>query len=102
MRQRGPLSPPTPRRSTPIATTALRFSVRLDAEGATTARVIAERSDAPAEARSLLRPSGGPTQAGTTPCVSFRAVLGLDGGMRLEVELTCAAQRKRKASPTQV
>jgi hypothetical protein len=41
-------------------------------------------------------------QAGTTLSLDFLAVIGLDGGMRLEVGLTCAAQRKRKASPTHV
>jgi hypothetical protein len=43
---------------------------------------------------SFLPPSGGCAQVGPT--------LGLDGGMRLEVELTCVAQGNRKVSPTQV
>jgi hypothetical protein len=37
----GLLSRPTPCRSTPITTTALRFSIYLDAEGAMEARLIA-------------------------------------------------------------
>jgi len=39
--QRAPLSRPTPRRSTPITTTALPFMLRLDTEGVREARLIA-------------------------------------------------------------
>jgi hypothetical protein len=34
-----------------------------------------------------LPPSGGPTQARTTPPVAFRAVIGLDGEAEMEVAL---------------
>ena len=40
-RQRSPLSPPTRCRSTPIATTGLPFSLRLDTEGTMSARLLA-------------------------------------------------------------
>ena len=34
--------------------------------------------------------------------MDFLAVIRLDGGLRLEIDLKCAAQRKKEASPTQV
>ena len=34
--------------------------------------------------------------------MDFLAVISLDGGVRLEIDLKCAAQRKKKASPTRV
>jgi len=34
--------------------------------------------------------------------LDFLAVIRLDGGVRLEIDLKCAAQRKKKALPTQV
>jgi len=37
------------------------------------------------EVGSLLPPSGGPTQVGTTPRVAFRAKIGSDGDMKIEV-----------------
>jgi hypothetical protein len=37
-----------------------------------------------AEAGSLLPPSGGPTQVGTTPSVAFRATIGADGEAEIE------------------
>ena len=41
----------------------------------------------PREAVSLLSPSGGPTQAGTTPRVAFRAMIGADDELYVSVEL---------------
>ena len=37
--------------------------------------------------RTALPPSGGPTQAGTTPSVAFRAKIGSDGEVDLGVAL---------------
>jgi hypothetical protein len=35
----------------------------------------------------VLSPTSGPTQVGTTPSLSFRAVVGLDGKLEVDVKL---------------
>jgi hypothetical protein len=39
------------------------------------------------EVGSLLPPSGGPTQVKTTSSLAFRAVIGLEGEVQMEVAL---------------
>jgi hypothetical protein len=82
------LSRLTLRRSTPIMTTALSFTVQLDSEGAMEEKAHRVGGASPARRRdSLLPPSGGPTQAGTTACVAFRAAIGASGKVELDVVL---------------
>ena len=64
---------------------ALRGTPRLRGRDGGTAHRLAR--EAREEAKSLLPPSGGPTQVGTTPSLAFRAMIGADGG---EVEMVVA------------
>jgi hypothetical protein len=43
------------------------------------------RTPQPARLRSLLPPSGGPTQVGTTPSLMFRAMIVANGKVEMQV-----------------
>jgi len=62
--------------------------------------VLSDHTGTPVEPGSTV--STGAPQVGTTLNLNLLAVIRLDGGVRLEIDLKCSAQRKRKTSPTQV
>ena len=78
-----------------VASAAAEPALRSMCAGSHTGRDRPYSKDSPVE--RVLPPSGGPTQVGTTPRVSFRAVLGLDGESVTEVEVVTVYLSSRMA-----